>query len=101
MMRRFILTTASLFLFSACGDATATNDPTTKSETKPLTRTECLAEQVNEDKIACMKKLTAQRKIELAQKKARLEETKLRNEQLRKENEALLKEFERGVLDKD
>lgn len=101
MMRRFVLTTASLFLFSACGDATATNDTTPKSETKALTRTVCLAEQVKEDKIACLKKLTAQRKIELAQKKARLEETKANIEKIEKENEVLLKEFERGVLDEE
>ncbi|MGB0907382.1 MAG: hypothetical protein ACPGVT_07800 [Maricaulaceae bacterium] len=54
--------------------------------------------EVKEDKIACLKKLTTQRKIELAQKKIRLDETKRKNEQLQKENEALLKEFERGVL---
>jgi len=100
-MRRFILITTSLFLLSACGDATATNEQTPEPETKAVTRSECLAMKVKEDKIACLKTLTAQRKIELAQKKVRLEETKQKNEQLRKENEALLKEFERGVLDEE
>lgn len=86
------------FALTACENAVATDEATPTIIAKPLTRAECLAMEVKEDKIACLKKLTTQRKIELAQKKIRLDETKRKNEQLQKENEALLKEFERGVL---
>lgn len=99
MMRRFKLTTTSLFLLPACGDASATNDNITKSETQALTRTVCLAEQVKEDKIACFKKLAEQRKTELEATQRRVETLKSENKERRERNEALLKEFERGVLD--
>ena len=101
MMSRLVLATAYLFFLFACGDATATNEPTPKPETKPVTRAECLAMEVKEDKIACFEKLTEQEKADLDATKNRIEVLKKENEKRRERNEALLKEFERGVLDEE
>lgn len=101
MMRRFILTTASLFLLSACGDATATNEQTPEPETKAVTRSECLAMKVKEDKIACFKKLTEQERVKQTQIQKDIDVLKAENERRRQRNEKLLREFEKDVLNED
>jgi len=53
---RMILYVCLLPLFLilvACGDAIATNEPIPDPKTKPVTRAECLAMEIKEDKIAC------------------------------------------------
>lgn len=85
----------------ACGDATATNEPAPEPETKPVTRAECLAMKVKEDKVACFQKLAEQRKAKLDATEKRIDEIRNESDKLKKENEALLKEFERGVLDEE
>jgi len=90
-----------LLVLSACGNATATDNPQVDLETQPLTRAECLAIEVKEDKIACFQKLAKQKKAELEATQQRVETLKSENEKRRERNEALLKEFERGVLDEE
>ena len=98
MINRTMLAVVSLFIMTACNNAVAIDTPEKQPETKPVTRAECLAMETKEEKIACLKKLTAQGKTELARKKARLETTQENIARIEKENEALLNEFEKGVL---
>ncbi len=98
MISRITLTVASLFIMTACNSAVATDTPEKQPEIKPVTRADCLVMKAKEEKIACLKKLTAQGKTELARKKARLKATQENIARIEKENEALMKEFEKGVL---
>jgi len=91
----------TLLTLSACGNATATDKTQTDPETKTVNRTECLAMEDKDDKIACFNKLANQRKNELVATKERIEYIRTERARLRKENEKLLKEFERGVLDEE
>jgi len=100
-MRRFILATASIYLLSACSDATATNELEPDPTTKPVTRAECLAMEIKEDKIACLRKLAEQRKAKLEATEKRIENIRRESVKVKEENEALLKKFERGVLDEE
>jgi len=100
-MRRFILIIISLFFMSACSDATSTNEPVSQPETKPVTRSECLAMKVKEDKIACFKKLTEQERVKQTQIQKDIDVLKAENEKRRQRNEELLREFEKDVLNED
>ena len=88
--RLLLLAIASLLLLSACGDATAKNEP----KAKVLTRADCLAMKEKQDKIDCMKTV-------LNKRKSKLNDTRKNIEKLKEENENLLKGFEKGVLDKE
>jgi len=74
-------------ILSACSEASA------KKETQPpLTRETCLAIEKKDEKIACIKTLTAKRKEGITKSEKTIE-------RLEKENETLFKEFEKGVID--
>jgi len=101
---RLITHAYPLFLIltlSACGDAIAIDQSKTDLKIKPVTRAECLATEVKQDKIACFNQLAKQRKNELEATEKRIEDIRKESAKLKKENEALLKEFEKGVLKED
>lgn len=89
----------ALLSVTACSNSTATDAPEESSQAKPLTRAECLAMKVKEEKITCIKTLTAQRKATTAETEKRIAALKKGNDERRRRNEALLKEFEESVLD--
>jgi len=101
MITRMTLVVVSLLILSACNDATAENKVKDADETKLLTRAECLAMEIKQDKIDCMKKVLAQSRAELAATQERTAKLKAENDKRRERNEALLKEFEKGVLDEE
>ena len=101
MTKHMKLVVASLLILSACNEATADAKSTDVTETKPLTRSECMAKEIKDDKIACLKSLTAMRQKNLTRQQEQLTEKKKEIQELEKENEALLREFEKDVLDED
>jgi len=101
MINRMTLTVVCLFILTACNNAVATDPPEKQPEIKPVTRAECLAMEVKENKIACFKKLSAQRKAELEATQKRIKDLERENQKRRERNEVLLNEFEKGVLGED
>jgi len=91
----------ALLALPACDNATATDNLKADLKTKPVTRAECLAMAIKEDKIACFQKLAKQRKAKLDATEKRINEIRNESAKVKEENEALLKEFERGVLDEE
>jgi len=101
MINRITLAAVSLFIVTACNNAVATDTPEKQPEIKPVTRAECLAMEIKQDKITCFKKLSEQRKSELEVTQKRIKDLEKENQKRRERNEALLKEFEKGVLGED
>jgi len=98
---RYVCLMFALMSMTACNNVEAADNPVDSQKPATVTRTACLALEVKEDKIACLKKLTVQRKASAAETDKRIAALEKENEKRRERNEALLKDFEKSVIDED